>query len=204
MKLVGIASLVVVGALAACGSSTSSEPGGGGAGGQACETTSQCGSNVCVRVGDVATCSPKCSVNGDECSGSTSCQGIGTFSVNVCAAKPSEANGAASPKPDEQPRLPCKTDADCQPIDARAICAQWKGARDCTIACTSNDVCKEPPVAGVEIDFESCQTDEGNTARKACLPREECEANPLSCIKVPGSSGGVPGGGFDAGDPFEM
>jgi hypothetical protein len=178
-----------------------------------CETSSDCSGDVCVATSGAATCAPKCSLAGDECSGEASCQGLGSVSVSVCAPKPKASSPSDPPRSDERPRAPCKTDADCAPLDPRAICAQWRGARDCTIACTSNDACAEGPVAGVEVDFESCQPDEGNAARSACLPRAECEDDPLACVTFPGSgvlvdaggSSGFPGGssGFPGGeDPF--
>ncbi len=164
-----------------------------GEAGAPCETSSDCGSDVCVSTSNVASCAPKCALDGNECSGGLTCQGLGSFSVNVCAAKPKEASPSDPPTPEEQPRVPCKTDADCKPLDARAICAQWHGARDCTIACTSNDMCAEGPVGGVTVDFESCQTDEGNQARMACLPRAECEDRPLDCVTFSGGTNPLPG-----------
>lgn len=144
--------------------------------------------------GDVGACAPKCSVSGNECSGGTTCQGLGSFGVNVCAADPGAKSESNPPKPSEQPRVACKTDADCAPVDPRAICAQWQGRRDCTIDCTAQDVCTEGTVGGVTADLESCQTDEGNPARKACLPRAECEDKPLDCVSIGGASSGIPGG----------
>lgn len=187
---------VVIGLVAACSSTTSE--------GKSCETASECGASVCVRVDEAASCVPRCSVGGNDCSGEASCQGVGSLSVNVCVRKQKAATASDPPEQKEQPRLPCKTDTDCTPLDSRAICAQWHGRRDCTIPCTSDDVCTEPEIAGVAVNFESCQSDEGNTARRACLPRAECESDPRSCVSYPGSGGSPSGGtgGVDPGAPF--
>lgn len=189
MKFTKILLLIAACGLAACGSSDDSSEA------VACETSSECGSDVCVRVGSASTCAPKCSVSANECSGGASCQGLGSLEVNVCAEKPKDP---AQPKVEEQPRVACKTDSDCSSLDSRAICAQWKGVRDCSVPCTANDQCNPPSVDGItKIEFYSCQPDEGQTTRNVCLPREECLTNPASCVTVtiPDDGGGT--GGFN-------
>ena len=97
------------------------------------------------------------------------------------------------PKPEEEPKIPCNTDDDCKIFQDDAICAEWMGAKDCTIPCTQESDCDAPAAFGVRFDFADCQTDEANTDRMACLPREECFSNPTSCVEI---DDGVPGGGF--------
>lgn len=190
MKFGQILLFVAACCLAACGSSEDSSEA------VACETSSECGSAVCVRVGDAAACAPKCSVSANECSGGASCQGLGSVEVNVCAPAPKDP---AQPTVEEQPRVSCKTDTDCSSLDSRAVCAEWNGLRDCTIPCTANDQCNPPSLDGMtKVEFYSCQPDQGQTTRTVCLPREECLTNPTNCITVnipEGPNGGT--GGFN-------
>ncbi len=187
-------------AVAFIGCGTTSAPGGAGSGGGACSSSADCGAQVCVTLGSASTCAAKCSTTANECGGSAGCQGIGSVGINVCAPAPKMGD---TPKASEQPRLPCKNDADCDVIHPGAICATFMGLRDCTIACTNDPPCTTPTIGGVSVDFYRCQTDQGNSARKACLPRAECENNPLACVTVPGAVGGsdsgLPGSEFDAG-----
>ena len=186
-RLVLVPSLALLVGVLGCSSSTSSSSSGGAS----CVTSSDCAGTVCVTVGSASACTPKCSVTASECGGEATCQGVGTVGVNVCAPPPASA---AAPKPEEQPKLPCKTDAECSNLHPGAICATWRGERDCTNVCASDDACQPPAIGGVLINFMKCQTDEGNMTRKACLPRAECVTNPSACITAPG----LPDG-FDAG-----
>ncbi len=189
LRLTLIPSLALVIGLLGCSSSSSSSSSGGAS----CVTSPDCTSGVCVTVGSASACTPTCSASANECGGEASCQGVGSVGINVCAPPPASA---AAPKPEEQPKLPCKSDAECNTLQAGSICATWRGERDCTITCASDDACRLPAVGGVSIDFMKCQTDEGNSARQACLPRAECFTNPSSCISI--NTPGVPSD-FDAG-----
>ena len=37
---------------------------------------------------------------------------------------------------------------------------------------------------GIKMDFLRCLPDDGNTTRRACLPRKECFSNPMACTGV--------------------
>ncbi|MEZ4240870.1 MAG: hypothetical protein R3F59_32880 [Myxococcota bacterium] len=91
------------------------------------------------------------------------------------------------PAEEERPRITCRTDADCAPYGADAVCAEWRGLRDCTLRCDVEDDCTPPTVVGVTVDFLTCIPDEGAPQRDACLPDEQCFADPMACIT------GVPG-----------
>ena len=143
----------------------------------------------------------------DECGASGQCAGVGVLEVNICQPEPDPMN---PPKAEEQPKIPCREDADCSNIHPEAICAQWRGARDCTLPCMDERVCDPPAIGGVTVDFVNCQDDErADQMRTACLPREECFNDPFSCISgFPGVGGGgdggipgLPGGGGLPGVP---
>ena len=175
-----------------CGSKGDSENGGGSA---PCESNSDCPAGLaCVSFGAGAgVCTPTCSVSGDECSGTAGCTGVGALSVNVCQEPEPEGE---TPAPEEQPRIPCKTDAECSALNAGAVCAQWKGERDCTIECTAEAQCDPPTVGGMKMDFMTCIADERtDKERTACLPDEKCFNDPMSCVEM---SGEIPG--MDFGD----
>jgi len=201
--------------LAGCGTKGDSENGSA----PPCESNSDCTSGLaCVTFGGGAgVCTPTCSVSGDECSGSAGCKGVGALSVNVCQEE--EAEGEA-PAPEEQPKIPCKTDAECDALHAGAICAQWKGVKDCTIQCMGEATCDMPEVGGMKLDFMTCIADERTDKdRTACLPDEKCFTDPMSCVELgtgmPGmdfgdlddGSGAGDDGGFgfgDGGDPRDF
>ena len=64
-----------------------------------------------------------------------------------------EATEEDAPAPEEQPSLPCATDADCSKFDSGAICAQWDGVKDCTIPCTEESDCDIPANGGFSVVF---------------------------------------------------
>jgi hypothetical protein len=162
--------------------------------GQACSLSSDCPSGeLCLRVGDAAACAINCSVNADACGGSAGCEGVGQLSVNVCQEKKTETTGEPE-SPKEAPYIPCGSDKECSALEAGAVCAQWRGSRDCTITCTTSDACNPPAAGGVKTEFFACQPDESNTSRTVCLPREECFNDPTSCITYPMGPGGFDGG----------
>ena len=173
--------------------------------GQSCQSSADCGDNtVCVRIGDQATCHLDCAVGGNECSGSASCEGVGKVSVNICQPPEPTPSEETPPDPEEAPRLPCQSDAECQALDPATICAEWRGVRDCTIPCATDNQCNLPPIGGISVRLLACQTDEGDQSRMACLPNEACINNPQSCFTLPtpgaGGSGGFGGSGGSGGD----
>ena len=186
-------------ALAGCGSDDSDGGSGNGPEGSVgpCTTSSDCPDNhACIQVGTApAGCVPTCSASVTECSGTAQCAGVGLLDVNVCQPEPDPME---PPSPETQPKIPCRVDADCASAHPDAICAEWRGARDCTIPCMDERVCDPPAIGGITVDFSSCLEDERTDKdRTACLPREECFNNPLSCIS--GFPGLGEGGGFPEG-----
>lgn len=100
-----------------------------------------------------------------------------------------------APSPQAQPAIRCRTDAECQAFDTRAICAQFQGKRDCTIRCSQETECDPPTLGGPKLDFLTCIPDEGDNSRTGCLPDARCFDNPAACIEgLPGGLGGL--GGF--------
>ena len=172
--------------LSACGGGTTQSDGSGGP----CQSNSDCSDGmVCVSFGSVGgACTPQCGGSVTECSASASCTGVGSLSVSVCQEKV-ETQGEA--KPEEQPRIPCTTDAECDAIHAGAVCAQWKGERDCTILCSANSDCEMPEMAGMKMDFMDCLNDERTDVdvRTVCLPDEKCFQDVGSCVQIPGVGG---------------
>ena len=171
---------------------------------KSCESTSECGDGtVCVAKGSGAgTCTLTCSGSLDECSATASCGGVGTLSVSVCQEDPEKGE---TPAAQEQPRIPCKTDADCGGLHTGAICAEWQGERDCTIGCAVEEDCSIPEIGGMSVDFMTCIPDERpDQSRTACLPDQECFANPMLCVDmgedIPDRDFGDLGEGF--GDGF--
>ncbi len=188
-------------ALTGCGDDDSDSSGGGTAGNgpsnsvSGCETSSDCpDGHACIQVGaGPAGCVPTCSLSANECSGSAECAGVGVLEVSVCQPEPEPED---PPTPETQPKIPCRVDADCAAAHPTAICAEWRGARDCTIPCMNEETCDPPAIGGVTMDFLSCSDDErSDKDRTACLPREECFNDPFSCISgFPGIGGGGEGG----------
>ncbi|MEZ4430196.1 MAG: hypothetical protein R3A51_21150 [Nannocystaceae bacterium] len=180
--------------LPACGdgdATTDHGDGGDGADGDGCMFSSDCADAlVCITVGDLGgVCTPQCSASADECGATASCSGVGALSVNVCQDDP---DPQSPPKPEEQPKLPCMTDADCSELASGAICVEWKGERDCTIPCAAESDCDLPSAGGISVDFLACTADEADDARMGCVPDEACFADVLSCIggvDIPGVPG---------------
>ncbi len=186
--LIAAACLVFAG----CGSDDSDSSSGGGPEGSTgpCTTSSDCPDNhACIQLGaGPAGCVPQCSVSANECSGSAQCGGVGVLDVDICQPEPDPEN---PPEPEEQPKIPCRVDADCADAHPDAICAEWRGARDCTIPCMNERACDPPAVGGITVDFLNCIDDErSDKERTACLPNEACLNDPLSCISgFPGLDG---------------
>ncbi len=162
------------------GSGTNSGSESGGSDG-ACLSTEECSAGiVCITYGSVGgVCTPQCTASVDECMGEASCAGVGATSVNVCQEpKP-------DPKPEEEPTIPCMSDAECDAVESGLICVTWKGESDCTRPCTEESECDVPSVGGITADFLTCLVDEDDTSRKGCVPDEACFSNPLSCTDAP-------------------
>ena len=183
----------------------------GAAPAQSCSGQSDCAQDyACVTTAGVSYCQPVCTASANECGASASCGSVGATSVNVCQPEDdsSDSNSSpeeAAPKPDEQPKLPCSTDADCAQFDAGAICAEFEGEKDCTIPCTQESDCDVPAIGGFSVDFLTCLPDESNTMRSACVPDAACFANPLDCVTLPDPTDfgdGFPTDGEDGGDGF--
>ena len=114
-------SLAAAGALVACGESSSG-------GGPSCETLADCAAGtVCVNSGGAGSfCLPDCSISASECSASATCTGVGSTSVSICEEPKEETSSGgeqSAPEPEEEPRIPCKTDAECDALQSGLICA---------------------------------------------------------------------------------
>ena len=169
--------LVLVSLAPACGS------GGDEGSGAPCVTSSDCGTNeICLASSVGSACAPLCTGSADECGASASCGQVGVMSVNVCQSSSESTNPDTPPDPEEQPKIPCSSDADCKVADSRAICAQFQGVKDCTLPCTVEANCDMPSIAGMKVDFMTCIADEGQSTRKACLPDIHCFSNPMDCV----------------------
>lgn len=165
----------------------------------ACAGATDCAATeICLAApGGGGACVPTCSVNGGECSGTASCAGVATLSVNVCKSENSSPSASDEASSDDV-QVPCHSDAECQALDQGALCvADVHGDRQCAEACTTEADCNVPGLAGYSVDFFSCQTDRANTSRTACLFDPKCESDPLSCTTgfTGIGTGGAPGGG---------
>ena len=196
--------------IAGCDSSDNkSEENANGYGGPACVTQSDCGDNAaCVTAAGLSVCQPICTGSVNECGASASCGSIGATSIDVCQpekeeAPAEEATEDNAPAPEEQPTLPCETDADCSKFDSGAICAQWEGTKDCTIPCAQESDCDIPSIGGFSVDFMTCLADEADPSRMACLPDAACFENPTSCITLPSTPGLDGFEGFGMGESQE-
>jgi hypothetical protein len=172
--------------------------------GGTCSVTSECAEGtVCLVTLGVGLCQLDCSLSADECSASASCKGVGSLEVNVCQEKEEEEETATEDVSEEDiPYIPCATDADCTPLDPVAICAEFRGRKDCTIPCDNKgekSECNMPPIMGVSIDFLICNPDEADTSRLACLPDEACFSDMMSCMDLGMFDGGM-GDAFDGSD----
>ena len=114
---------------------------------------------------------------------------VGSTSVSICEEPKEETSSGgeqSAPEPEEEPRIPCKTDAECDALQSGLICAQFQGQRDCTIPCSQESDRDTPAVGGMSIDFMTCIADEGDSSRNACLPDVACFNNPMDCVTMPG------------------
>jgi len=152
-----------------------------------CKEAAQCKKNVCVEINGDSYCSKSCG----QCPAGMYCddQLFSMLGLKVCVK-----GRAKSPvKPEAPPRLPCKIDKECS---GALVCAQKMGQRDCTLECTSDADCEMPEMLGVKFDFMECALDEGRRGRKACLPKDACLKNPMSCMKVNTETMGAMMGGM--------
>ncbi len=138
-----------------------------------CRQASQCRRGVCLELNGRSYCSQPCG----RCPAGMYCDEnlFRTFGLNICV----KGRAGRPVQPKALPRLPCRTDAECQ---GALVCAQRMGLRECTLECGSNEDCRLPEVSGVGFDFYECAFDEGRRGRRACLPRARCLNHPTSCI----------------------
>ena len=136
---------------------------------------------------DGPTCLATCTASANECGGSASCNGVGVTSVNICQESESDDEEGSTPEPEKSPKIPCVTDAECAALQPGLVCAEFQGAKDCTMPCSQESECDMPEMMGVKIDFLTCLDDEADTTRKACVPDVACFSDPMSCMTMPGS-----------------
>ncbi len=151
-----------------------------------CKDAGRCRGGVCVEVNGDSYCSEACG----DCPAGMYCDArlFSAIGMKVCL----RGTTNAPVKPEAPPRLPCKVDDHCQ---GALVCAEMMGHKDCTLPCKRNAQCEAPEIMGMKLDFLSCQLDEGNRARKACLPKRKCLSNPASCMSLnPGAMAGAMGG----------
>jgi hypothetical protein len=193
--------------LGACGSGSGRRTGGDpreGAG-AACSSTTECASGqACVVVAGIGACALSCSVSGNECSGQASCGPVGSISANYCQQPPPSGvpSEDSPPQADEQPSIPCVSDAECAAIEAGAVCATFEGERECTIRCSARSQCNPPSFGGITTDFFTCIPDEGDRSRTVCLPDVACfsTSDPLRCVTIDTPT--VPTDPIDPTDPM--
>jgi hypothetical protein len=178
--VVGLGILAVTG-FVGCGGDDENDAGKGAA---ACQTSADCpAEHVCLVAYGQTACQPICTGSADACGASASCGSVGVLSVDVC--QPPASEGSETPDAEEQPRIPCATDAECQAAQPGAICATYEGQRDCTMPCSVESDCDLPALGGMAIDFLTCIQDQGSSSRLACLPDARCFNNPLVCVTMP-------------------
>jgi len=155
-----------------------------------CNAASECANDVCVALIDgnhpPAYCSESCTSgscpSGFYCDQST----FGLVGLSFCRYGATEP---ATPEPPaEPPRLPCRTDADCE---GNAVCATYEGQTDCTLPCNSEPECTPPSLGGVTLDLATCAPDQTpGEDRTVCLPDPACFPSAMSCISgLPGIPG---------------
>lgn len=187
-------SVFILAALAACGPSSGrpigSSPASGN--GAACQSQSDCPTGqACLSVGGVSACALSCSASANECSGMASCGNVGSVSASYCrpANASSSADAQSAPTAEEQPRIPCRADSECAAVQSDAVCGAFRGARDCTIRCTTRSQCNPPAIGGIVTNFLDCVTDEADPSRRVCVPDPACfqASNPYACVSLPGA-----------------
>ncbi|MBL8684682.1 MAG: hypothetical protein JNK05_36235 [Myxococcales bacterium] len=179
--------------LAACGPGSSRPVGTSASSGNGapCQSQGDCPSGqTCLTVGGVSACTISCTASATECTGSASCGSFGSVSASVCrpaTMSSSSADASAAPRADEQPKAPCRADAECVRLQEGSICGAFRGERACTIACSERSQCNPPAVQGIVTNFMDCVTDEANPARRICAPDPAClqPSNPFACVTFP-------------------
>ncbi len=163
-----------------------------------CSGQSDCpDGSACVSMMGAMTCQLDCTASITACGAESSCAGVGSLSVNVCQPEAEEPAEGETPKPEEQPSLPCAVDADCAKFQANAICVQFDGVKDCTIPCSVEEDCTSPDMMGFQVDFMTCLADEADESRMACVPDVACLADVMSCVTLPEGFGDLDMGGMD-------
>ncbi len=179
---------------------------GGGASegrGASCSDPSPCGpGEACIVASGTGACSLSCTTTGNECSGTASCEGVGSLSANYCQPPPPSAEEPdGAPRASEEPHLRCSTDAQCDAIERGAVCALFAGDRECTVPCTARSQCNPPTLAGITVDFYACLADEGDRSRTVCVLDPAClGGDPLACVTIDTPT--MPPDPFDPFDPM--
>ncbi len=178
--------LLLLLSLAGCGERSGDDDDAGAAG--SCDTIADCDDGyLCLAYGSGGgACTLDCSLSADECGAGASCEGVGSVEVSACQDEDRVPDEGAPPDEDDRPRLLCETDADCAVYGDDVVCAEFQGARECSLTCNSDDDCNPPPIAGVTTIFSVCDADHGDSSRDVCLPNEDCWADPTACIEVDG------------------
>lgn len=178
--------ILLVLAFTACTGGSSSTPAAANSvsEGNSCTSTNECRDGLaCLAYGERdGTCVPECTASADDCGAEASCGGVGALNVEVCQDDDDATPSDEVPAEEDRPRIPCTTDAECAEYGSDAICAEWMGIRDCTIACTTEATCDVPSVGGISVDLMTCIPDEADPSRSGCLPDEACFASPFNCI----------------------
>ena len=170
----------------ACNGGAPADPGSAEEG-DSCDALLDCGDGlVCLAVGQGASsCTLTCSGSVDACGASTQCAGVGALEVDVCQPPESVPDAENPPEEDERTSIPCREDAECDVLFPGAVCGTWRGWKECTLPCTSPDICNPPPIGGVTVSFSTCGADE-DADRDICIPDEACFVDPFACIDFGG------------------
>ncbi len=148
-----------------------------------CETASDCAGEVCIALIDGDNPPVYCTQTCGDCPSGFYCDGDTFALAGLSFCRYGETLPMMMDPPEAPPRLPCKSDDDC---DGALVCATWMGERGCTLPCTGEDDCTFG-AGGITFDLATCTADE-SAARMVCVPDTSCYPNVQSCI------GGLPGG----------
>lgn len=167
------------------GGGTASGADGGGGGGELlatgegpCESAEECEGGVCVALIDGDHPPVYCSQECGDCPDGFYCDEDLFALAGLSFCRFGDTPQQSEP-PEEPPRRPCRSDAECAP----GVCATYHGERGCTIACDDEEECTLPPVGGVTFDMMECLPDQG-AERDVCLPDADCFPDPSVCIDV--------------------
>ena len=179
---------VFLGALLA-GTLGCSGSGGGGGGGDKqatgegpCESADECAGDVCVAIIDGNNPPVYCTEPCGSCPDGLYCDSDTFALVDLAFCRFGDTPNGPAPTPEEPPRLPCTSDASCEP---GLVCATFMGERECTLPCVVEDDCTVE-LGGVTINFSTCAADQtAGESRDVCLPDPACFPDPTGCIALP-------------------